>query len=393
MKKLITLMLLALLISASATANDDYEYPSRVLQTSYQDTLVFALPYQLDHFMNIQNYVTTRPKTLVMRFQPEYLITANDFTHGDANKGTDSLPALAKVIRLSLDGYDYGTVEKDPFIEVVVWCRNTTETELPGTDADQGYYTNRPQGQLLIDTIANRNFHQNTPGYLYYFDESGDSVHPAIIVDAPFDKVFTYDGKNIVLTLWISTYESEHMKYRYMTYESADTRLGSLFRSGNWCFNYDTKNFGTAYGITDIIETMKEYAVPAFNLHYYTNDIFVNVTGDYENIVLKCNGTEIPATAADEGYANFENLDHTATYELYIDGTLVETLTFEDITKDIIVMVSVTSEVKDVEAEKQVTGVRYFSVTGAEMREPADGINIVVTTYSDGTRTTTKVLR
>ena len=41
---------------------------------------------------------------------------------------------------------------------------------------------------------------------------------------------------------------------------------------------------------------------------------------------------------------------------------------------------------------KQVAGVRYFNMAGQEMQQ-ADGICIVVTTYSDGTTTTTKVMK
>jgi hypothetical protein len=40
-----------------------------------------------------------------------------------------------------------------------------------------------------------------------------------------------------------------------------------------------------------------------------------------------------------------------------------------------------------------VAGVRYINVAGMESNEPFDGMNIVVTTYTDGTTTTAKVLR
>jgi|GEM_PF-288043 len=43
--------------------------------------------------------------------------------------------------------------------------------------------------------------------------------------------------------------------------------------------------------------------------------------------------------------------------------------------------------------DKQVASVRYFNTAGQESGEPFSGINIVVTTYTDGTTSTTKVLR
>ncbi|MBQ6080806.1 MAG: hypothetical protein IJK93_11095 [Muribaculaceae bacterium] len=49
--------------------------------------------------------------------------------------------------------------------------------------------------------------------------------------------------------------------------------------------------------------------------------------------------------------------------------------------------------VQDVATSRTVTSVRYFNLTGVESSQPFDGINIVVTTYSDGSRTSKKILR
>ena len=43
-------------------------------------------------------------------------------------------------------------------------------------------------------------------------------------------------------------------------------------------------------------------------------------------------------------------------------------------------------------ADKDVAGVRYFNLAGQEMAQP-NGMTIVVTTYTDGTRTSTKVMK
>ena len=51
------------------------------------------------------------------------------------------------------------------------------------------------------------------------------------------------------------------------------------------------------------------------------------------------------------------------------------------------------SGVEQISADKQVASVRYINVAGMESNEPFDGMNIVVTTYTDGTTTTAKVLR
>lgn len=42
---------------------------------------------------------------------------------------------------------------------------------------------------------------------------------------------------------------------------------------------------------------------------------------------------------------------------------------------------------------KAIANVKYFNLAGQEMTELTDGVNLVVTTYTDGTRTTSKVIR
>ena len=45
------------------------------------------------------------------------------------------------------------------------------------------------------------------------------------------------------------------------------------------------------------------------------------------------------------------------------------------------------------DVEKEVRGVRYYNMLGVESTEPFSGMNVKVTTYSDGTRSAEKVLR
>ena len=48
--------------------------------------------------------------------------------------------------------------------------------------------------------------------------------------------------------------------------------------------------------------------------------------------------------------------------------------------------------VEELNADKTVAGVRYFNMAGQEMQQ-ADGMTIVVTTYTDGTTSTAKVMK
>ena len=54
--------------------------------------------------------------------------------------------------------------------------------------------------------------------------------------------------------------------------------------------------------------------------------------------------------------------------------------------------IKVTS-VRAIEAEKQVAGVKYYNVAGVESDEAFDGVNIVVTTYVDGSTKAVKVIK
>lgn len=74
---------------------------------------------------------------------------------------------------------------------------------------------------------------------------------------------------------------------------------------------------------------------------------------------------------------------------------------YKDVTPDATKMVmpfdlndqSVVTAISDVDAGKTVSNVKYYNIMGVESNKPFNGVNIVVTRYSDGTISTTKVLR
>ena len=55
-------------------------------------------------------------------------------------------------------------------------------------------------------------------------------------------------------------------------------------------------------------------------------------------------------------------------------------------------VVSPLTGIEEMNADKQVAGVRYFNMAGQEMQQ-ANGLTIVVTTYTDGTTDAVKVMR
>ncbi len=49
--------------------------------------------------------------------------------------------------------------------------------------------------------------------------------------------------------------------------------------------------------------------------------------------------------------------------------------------------------VEDVNAEKTVAGVVYYNLLGAASDRPFEGVNVVVTTYTDGTKSSKKIIK
>jgi hypothetical protein len=372
------------------------------------DTLLFALPIDVNHYQHIQNYPDAQPSSRMMKFQPEYVVTSTDFSHGDLTKGTATLPAYAKVIGLALDGYDMGS---DPtshgmFLEVTAWCKNVEDgTELNG-DYDEflgnGYRApwNKPQGQLLTDTITHRGY-RGHPGFISTFDPNASAEHPATIVNCPFNMPdengkfipFIYNGESIYLTMWICNWEDIHLKYRYMAYDDAELECASLMRSGAYCFSSASVPEIPA----DQLEywyDLPEHRLPAFRTPYYTSDVRITMPELKAKVELReandSKGT--PITPAEDG--NYYSLDHTKTYIITVDGEFTKEVVFDDMYSDIDLMIMKDlTAVEEVNADKTVASVAYYNLAGQQSQQPMDGMNIVVTTYTDGSTTTAKVIK
>ena len=54
---------------------------------------------------------------------------------------------------------------------------------------------------------------------------------------------------------------------------------------------------------------------------------------------------------------------------------------------------SIVTGVEDLAAEKNVASVKYFNLLGVESAEPFQGVNVVVTTYTDGSKSARKVVK
>ena len=53
----------------------------------------------------------------------------------------------------------------------------------------------------------------------------------------------------------------------------------------------------------------------------------------------------------------------------------------------------IPTAVESIDADRQVAGVSYVNLAGMTSDKPFDGVNVVVTTYTDGTTSTAKVMK
>ncbi len=93
--------------------------------------------------------------------------------------------------------------------------------------------------------------------------------------------------------------------------------------------------------------------------------------------------------------------DDGANFRLPAAGTYTVTLVREEGAKGLIegakIVVSkendpITVGVNDINA-KAVAGVKYYNLAGVESNKPFDGVNVMVTTYTDGTKAAAKVIK
>ena len=94
------------------------------------------------------------------------------------------------------------------------------------------------------------------------------------------------------------------------------------------------------------------------------------------------------------GYALQNPLTEGAEDYYYVPVGYSYTLgvAFNDGTYYVYAAISKPTGLDELNGEKAVAGVRYFNLAGQEMQE-ANGVTIVVTTYTDGTTSAVKVMK
>lgn len=191
-------------------------------------------------------------------------------------------------------------------------------------------------------------------------------------------------------------------------------KTGAVFYEGIWN-QYQNKYLGAQIkiGINRIGGlTHKPIKLDNYTIKRIEKD---NVTGDIKTTDLDLpTMTEVAPTYS----GTFKMLDGSLTegvvdYDIVVFRDLFEvedvadyeaktTLSYEvsgkqgTFNKSITIVVNFNDKptaVEEVAAEKAVSNVIYYNVSGVASAEPFDGVNIVVTKYADGTKKVEKILK
>ncbi len=88
------------------------------------------------------------------------------------------------------------------------------------------------------------------------------------------------------------------------------------------------------------------------------------------------------------------NVPADGTYSMTFEKEGYETKTVGEVdAANVTLELAEVVGVDDVNAAKAVTSVRYMNMAGQQSQQPFEGVNVVVTRYTDGTTSTTKVVR
>lgn len=375
-------------IGANATVN----FTSAITRTAVQDTLKFektaltgddgAAQYQE---INTYHYLVYKSTTL----RGQFAITANDLE--------GKLPKGAKLTGFSVDGYNNGG-GCTTFSIMGLWI--DAYDAIPELNYQYGY-----ENWTAPTNKVSNNFE-------YTFSSKSTKDANVEVYKIPFisGKPYPYAGNDMLMTIQMdySTFLNlQSMDYCYKK-AAASTEIATVIRDKNYAFS--PKGVYTDGSETSMAKPINidSNTIPAFKLSYFTNDIRVTVRSAdgytmaaYLTLWDKTTGEMLYNNVKATDYT-FSNLDYTHEYTLkaynrYSDAIYVEDIDFGDdaINNDVeisLVNRAYTGVEDAIDNAAEVASVKYVNLQGVESAEPFSGVNVVVTTYTDGTSTAVKKL-
>lgn len=187
------------------------------------------------------------------------------------------------------------------------------------------------------------------------------------VVDADGnDAIFYYQrGANPYLYYW----NGDNLEGEQIAIPATETGLIRCNQNGANFFAMDGKNFVV-------------YPCGNANNAYYDGFAILEVGADAP-LFIKEPTVSVAPNAFQSNWLNVEVDGNVATIYQYVPGKSMEVYT----------MTPITTAVKDVNAQKNVAGVQYVNAAGQMSAVPFEGINVKVTSYTDGTKAATKVIK
>lgn len=415
MKKTLLLMT-CLLAFAGANAQNTLEFTT---VNNENDMLYYASP-QMDEPQKIVTEAGLIPEVQGMglsysipKYIVECLVSNNDLSKGDANAVKEgfatrtSIPNLAKVVGLALPGtYKGGNTN---VLEVITFFKNVGADVVNPPYIDEHF--SDMEGILLNPAEGFEMYNSPMTCTLGATDDG-------VLFAVPFTAPFIYNGESLLTAVYLSVKDGDRANNVMFDFgkTTADAQNATVYHSYAEGANVTTQfNFyagcnlsvsGAAVQAVLNYLDLDENSLPAFLLDFYTNDIRGNVTLDDVvasglTVKLMDNDRALLATTTTDAQGNFvfESLDHSHNYTIEVDGYDIEnnTVNFGDnaIDNDINVIVKLTAStgIDSTIHAGQVTDVKYINLAGVASSTPVDGMNLQVTTYSDGSRKVTKILK
>lgn len=317
------------------------------------------------------------------QFQVEGLTTAQDL---------NGLPKFAEVNKLSLKGTN---LSENRNMSIAAYVENTTETAVRNLDANIGGTT------LPSDEFKVANMTQMT---------MPEAEAAGYIVELPFDiKPFYYQGDAAYITLDMQTPDEVFFE---MNLAEAEVEVPIVYRNNFIPFyanmSDENANVPNAYqaAFAAIVSELdiQPNKLPAYELDYYTHDIIGTVKDEDGNpfagaeIVVTVGNDQYQATSDADGAFAIEGLDYTQPCTIAVttgNDTATSDLSFGSNENDIVVTVvaSPLTAVDNINAGKTVASVSYYDLAGRASNQPVNGVNVMVTRYSDGTTSIVKMVR
>ncbi len=318
------------------------------------------------------------------QFVVEGLTTATDLT---------GLPKFAEVNKMMVQGINLHSENQNFSLEA--YLENTNEVAIRNLDAAIGETT------LPADEFKVANMTEMTmPGGEEY----------GYIVELPFDiKPFYYLGDAAYITLNMQTPEEVIFE---LSLASAEVEVPVVYRNNFIPFyagmSDENDKVPSVYkpAFKEIVNTLdiQKNMIPAYELEYYTHDINGTVADESgapvagADVVVTVGNDTYTATSGDDGKFVIEGLDYTQPCTITVTNgneSASAEMNFGSNANDIIVNVvtSPVTAIENVNAGKTVASVSYYDLTGRMSNEPINGVNVMITRYTDGTASVVKMVR